>query len=190
MSDTTLPPFRFAYEQKTEDLYAVAYVIGEYAGASNLGEQPCFSVIYASPKDVRQPFCLMSVDAQGHIYNYTNPPVSTVDQILMWAWDANGVHPAEWMLYCEQVGKATKQDVDPSVWDAYWTIVRNAAATVELFYVRQSARKAGEAVAAKYGKMPKTTAPLFRFRSGRSTDINVPDLPSGQGTLEPELIGD
>ena len=176
MNDTDLPPFHFAFELKTDDLYAVAYVTGEYAGPSNLGEQPCFSVIYASPADTQQPFCLMSVDAQRHIYNQTNPTITTVDQALMWAWDVNGVHPAEWTLYCEQRGEAIKQDVDPSAWDSYWATVQQAATTIELFYVRQIARRAGEAVAKKYGKTPKAITPLFRFRSGRSTDISVLDL--------------
>ncbi len=179
MGNTLLPPFHFAYEPKADDLYAIAYVVGEYAGPKNLGEQPCFSVIYASPADTRQPFCLMSVDAQGHTYNLTNPPASTVDQMILWAWDESGVHPAEWILYCEQVGKEIKQDVDPSVWDAYWKVVQNAAETIDLFYIRRGVRRASEKVAIMHGREPKALTPLFRFRSGRSTDISVPDLSAG-----------
>ena len=165
--DVILPPFHLAFEQGTQDLYAVAFVMGQYAGPDGNGREDCFSVIYFRPSSTPHPFCLMSITAEGQTFNYTNPRVKNVNHIIMWAWDENGVYPAEWILYCEKAEKIAAQIADPDARHSYQEVVRDTAETNEMFYRRRFAREAGEAYMEKHGKTPASITPLFRFQSGR-----------------------
>jgi hypothetical protein len=168
------------------DLYALAFVQGEYADPASTDMTECFSVIYLRPHRIRRRFCIMSINEEGHFFNRSNPGVSNVDQMLLWAWDENQVHPAEWTLYCEQDEDAAEQITDPTVQRSYLVAMCSSAETIDLFYMRRMAKLASKAIAEKRKLPASATLPLFRFKVGRQRNIrSLVDRLTRSGAMSP-----
>nr|CAA9213731.1 hypothetical protein AVDCRST_MAG63-119 [uncultured Armatimonadetes bacterium] len=160
-----VPPFQQGSEP--ELLYAVAFVKGHYRDGS-----PCFYTIYVRGEP-EETYFLVSIDGQGRVFSSMNwSQFSRVERPMLWAWDENGIHPSEWVLYCEVVEAVSRNIQIPEHRDAYRRAAQGAAETIHLL---GKLGRATRFLADTGGKVPK---PFFTFQSGRdkSKPLSVEDL--------------
>jgi hypothetical protein len=155
------PPFQ--HGDAPQLLYAVAFVTGH-----NRKGSPCFYVIYASIEP-EETYFLISIDEQGNLFFSINfRQFSRVERPMMWAWDENGIHPSNWILYCQVIKWPTQKILPSEHRAAYRRIVQDTAETIQLL------GKRARAVAMMEQLGNKVPEPMFKFQRGNDAGEFLP----------------
>ena len=109
---------------------------------------------FTSAQLIKKPFCLASITEAGKRFDTSSPNAKTIEQMIMWAWEANAVHPADWILYCEEAAEVSEQ-IENQLWRwSFQQVVQGMAETVQLLYGLRFAK----GIAKTYGRSEDQSA--------------------------------